>query len=57
MSATDGLVRIGIGRDAADVAYCTTFGDVSSEAPRVWIDGPDTTAPVTTAAVSLQAPA
>jgi transglutaminase-like putative cysteine protease len=56
MTGADGLVRIGIGRDAADVAFCSIYGDVGSGAPQVWIDGPDTTIPVTTAAVSLQAP-
>ena len=56
MTGADGLVRIGIGRDAADVAFCSIFGDVGSGPPQVWIDGPDTTIPVTTAAVSLQAP-
>jgi transglutaminase-like putative cysteine protease len=55
MTGADGLVRIGIGRDAADVAFCSIFGDVTSGPPQVWIDGPDTTRPVTTAAVSLQA--
>ena len=56
MTGADGLVRIGIGRDAADVAFCSIFGDVSSGPPQVWIDGPDDAGPVTTAAVSLQAP-
>jgi transglutaminase-like putative cysteine protease len=56
MTGVDGLVRIGIGRDAADVAFCSIFGDVVSGPPQVWIDGPDSSALVTTAAVSLQAP-
>jgi transglutaminase-like putative cysteine protease len=56
MTGADGLVRIGIGRDAADVAFCSIFGDASSTPPQVWIDGPDADGPVTTAAVSLQAP-
>jgi transglutaminase-like putative cysteine protease len=56
MTGADGLVRIGIGRDAADVAFCSIFGDASSAPPQVWIDGPDVDGPVTTAAVSLQAP-
>jgi transglutaminase-like putative cysteine protease len=37
MSAPDGLVRIGIGRDAADVAFCSPYGDVGFEKPEVWI--------------------
>jgi transglutaminase-like putative cysteine protease len=56
MTGADGLVRIGIGRDAADVAFCSIFGDATSAPPQVWIDGPDVDGPVTTAAVSLQAP-
>lgn len=32
-----GLIRIGTGRDAADVSFATIFGDVSSESPRVSI--------------------
>ncbi|QLH40535.1 MAG: transglutaminase family protein [Defluviicoccus sp.] len=47
-----GLVRIGIGRDAAEVAFCTPFGDVEFDKPEVWItsDG-DATVPITTEAV------
>jgi len=56
MSAVDGLVRIGVGRDAADVAFCSIFGDVTSNPPQVWITGPDASCPVTTAAISLQEP-
>ena len=55
MTGADGLVRIGIGRDAADVAFCSIFGEVESGPPQVWIDGPDPDSPITTAAVSLQA--
>ncbi len=32
MAALDGLVRIGAGRDAADVAFCSIFGDAESAA-------------------------
>ncbi len=56
MSAVDGLVRIGVGRDAADVAFCSIFGDVTCGPPHVWISGPDTSRPITTAAISLQEP-
>ena len=51
MSAPDGLVRIGIGRDAADVAFCSPFGDVGFEKPEVWITGGDVNTPLTTQAV------
>ncbi len=33
-----GLVRLGTGRDAADVAFATVFGSVVSESPRLVID-------------------
>jgi transglutaminase-like putative cysteine protease len=37
-AALDGLVRIGVGRDAAEVAFATPFGDTSSDPPKVWIE-------------------
>jgi transglutaminase-like putative cysteine protease len=33
-----GFVRLGTGRDAADVAFATIFGTVSSQAPRIAIE-------------------
>jgi len=30
-----GFVRFGTGRDAADVAFASTFGDVASRAPSI----------------------
>jgi hypothetical protein len=54
MSAPDGLVRIGIGRDAADVAFSSPYGDVGFEKPEVWISGGNMDAEVTTQAVRLQ---
>lgn len=33
-----GLVRLGTGRDAADVAFATIFGTVTSSAPRITIE-------------------
>ena len=32
-----GLIRIGVGRDAAEVAFCSPYGMVSFEKPEVWI--------------------
>jgi transglutaminase-like putative cysteine protease len=50
MSAPNGLVRIGIGRDAAEVAFCTAYEEVESDAPQVWISGDgDATGPITPA--------
>ena len=55
MAALDGLVRIGAGRDAADVAFCSIYGAAKAEAPRVWITGPAPNPIRTTMAVSTQA--
>jgi len=38
MSPTTALLRIGTGRDAADVAFATAFGNVWCVAPTMWID-------------------
>jgi transglutaminase-like putative cysteine protease len=52
MSAPEGIVRIGVGRDASEVAFSTPFGAFEAEPPRVWISGPeDWDAPSTTQAV------
>ena len=55
MAALDGLVRIGAGRDAADVAFCSIFGNAKAEVPRVWINGPAPGPMRTVQAVSTQA--
>ena len=56
MAALDGLVRIGAGRDAADVAFCSIYGAAQSQPPDVWIRGPQPSPIRTTQAVSTQAP-
>ena len=38
MADPAGLVRIGIGRDAAEVAFCSPYGPVAFDAPEVWIE-------------------
>ncbi|WP_127754177.1 MULTISPECIES: transglutaminase family protein [unclassified Devosia] len=55
MAALDGLVRIGSGRDAADTAFATLFGNVQSRGVRVWADAldADTDEPWTVDAVSV----
>ncbi|MEO5806183.1 transglutaminase family protein [Devosia sp.] len=55
MAALDGLVRIGCGRDAADTAFSTIYGNVNPLAMRVWIKAlnADPTQEWTTEAVSL----
>ncbi len=55
MAALDGMVRIGCGRDAADTAFATIYGQVTPKPIRVWseaVDG-DPTEPWTTDAVSV----
>ena len=37
-AALDGLVRIGVGRDAAEVAFATSFGAAEPGAVTVWIE-------------------
>ena len=55
MSAPDGLVRIGIGRDAAEVAFCTVYGQMEAEKPEVWITSDrDPAEALTTSAVRAQ---
>jgi transglutaminase-like putative cysteine protease len=51
MSDPEGLVRIGIGSDAADVAFCTPFGSVEFDKPEVQIQAIDQPLPSTTQAV------
>jgi len=41
MAALDGLVRIGIGRDAADTAFATIYGQVNSQPIKVWSEAID----------------
>jgi transglutaminase-like putative cysteine protease len=40
MADPTGIVRIGVGRDAAEVAFCTQFGEMESDKPEVSIVGP-----------------
>ncbi len=54
-AAPDGLVRIGLGRDAAEVAFASPFGDVSFEKPKVWITArSDAASALTTQAVRAE---
>lgn len=60
LTPPEGLVRIGVGRDAADTAFATWFGELASEPKRVWVsegsglEGDDA-APLHEQAVSLSA--
>jgi transglutaminase-like putative cysteine protease len=51
MADPAGIVRIGIGRDAAEVAFCTQFGEMDYDKPEVSIVGPPNAAPSTAEAV------
>jgi transglutaminase-like putative cysteine protease len=54
MAAPEGIVRIGIGRDAAEVAFCTQFGNMEADKPEVEITGPADAPPATTRAVRYE---
>lgn len=54
MAAPEGIVRIGIGRDAAEVAFCTQFGEMEFDKPEVSITGPAGAEAATTQAVRTQ---
>lgn len=58
LSPPDGLIRIGVGRDAADTAFATYFGSMQGSPKAIWVEaiGPqDDRAPWTTEAVSVSA--
>lgn len=39
MASVDRIVRIGVGRDAADIAFCSAFGNVTFDPPVVTVNG------------------
>ncbi len=51
MADPAGLVRIGIGRDAAEVAFCSPFGAMEAGKPELWIEAEGTAPAATTQAV------
>ncbi len=56
----DGLVRIGVGRDAAEIAFATPFGEISFEPPKITIEHADGSPELpgrTTDAISTEEPA
>src|SRR5690606_34221778 len=58
-AALVGLVRIGVGRDAAEVAFSTQFGKMEPGPMRVWIERADGGSPEgsrTTDAISTDEP-
>jgi hypothetical protein len=58
LSPPDGLIRIGVGRDAADTAFATYFGAMTGHPTGIWVDAlaaGDDEAPWTTEAVSVSA--
>ena len=40
-AALDGIVRIGCGRDAADTAFSTIYGEFEARPMKVWIEALD----------------
>jgi transglutaminase-like putative cysteine protease len=59
-AALDGLVRIGVGRDAAEVAFAMPYGNMEPGYMRIWIeraDGAPETEERTTDAISTEEPA
>ena len=59
-AALDGLVRIGVGRDAAEIAFSTPFGNMQPGPIKIWIeraDGLPEPTPRTTDAISSEEPA
>jgi transglutaminase-like putative cysteine protease len=58
LSPPDGLIRIGVGRDAADTAFATYFGALADQPKTVWVEAKaegDPATPWTTEAVSISA--
>jgi transglutaminase-like putative cysteine protease len=58
LSPPDGLIRIGVGRDAADTAFATYFGPLTGQPKAIWVEAlgtHDDEAPWTTEAVSVSA--
>lgn len=56
----DGLVRIGVGRDAAEIAFCAPFGQMKPTGMTIWIERADGAPPPkdrTTDAISTEEPA
>ncbi len=54
LSPPEGLIRIGVGRDAADTAFATYFGQLQSEPKKVWVEeaGASTDAPEQAVSIS-----
>jgi transglutaminase-like putative cysteine protease len=56
LSPPEGVVRIGVGRDAADTAFATFFGSLESKPKTVWVNAlPNTNDAIEDRAVSLSA--
>jgi len=56
----DGLVRIGVGRDAAEIAFAMPYGDMKPTGMTIWIERAQSGGepePRTTDAISTEEPA
>lgn len=55
LSPPEGVIRIGVGRDAADTAFATWFGELQSEPKKVWVAEAGRAAEAPEQAVSISA--
>jgi transglutaminase-like putative cysteine protease len=55
LSPPEGIIRIGVGRDAADTAFATWFGELGSEPKTVWVDEAERVEEMPAQAVSISA--
>jgi transglutaminase-like putative cysteine protease len=55
LSPPEGVIRIGVGRDAADTAFATWFGQLDSEPKSVWVNEVAHSAETLEQAVSISA--
>ena len=53
-SAANGLARIGIARDAAEVAFASPFGSVDFDKPEVWITAQDPAPPAAPTTMAIR---
>src|SRR3569623_484335 len=55
LSQPEGIIRIGVGRDAADTAFSTFFGELNSKPKTVWMNSESASSDLSNNAVSVSA--
>jgi len=55
LSPPEGIIRIGVGRDAADTAFSTFFGELNSKPKTVWMNSESASSDLSNNAVSVSA--